>query len=185
MTAVLRGNLLGGRRIALAGEVTGAAGSALRALGAELEVLDVAKLPTEEDRTGEWARARLPLHAFVYFAAGFDGGGAGRLAALLEEAWVATREVASGALIGAEQPAKLLLVAPRAHAGPLAEAARAGLENLARTLSVEWARYGLTVAMIAPGRRTTDAEVAELACFLVSDAGAYLSGCRFELGAVA
>jgi NAD(P)-dependent dehydrogenase (short-subunit alcohol dehydrogenase family) len=182
---VLRRNLLGGRRIAVAGEVPAVADSRLRALGAQVEVLATGELPAEEERTGEWARTRVPLHALVYFAGGFNGGGDGPLAAVLEEAWVTVREVATGALIEETQPAKLLLVAPRAQDGALAHAVRAALENLARTLSVEWARYGLTSVMIAPGRLTTDDEVAELVCFLVSDAGAYLSGCRLELGAVA
>jgi hypothetical protein len=35
-----------------------------------------------------------------------------------------------------------------------------------------------------PGQDTTDAELAELACYLISPAGGYFSGCRFELGAV-
>ena len=58
------------------------------------------------------------------------------------------------------------------------------LENLARTLSVEWARYGVSTVTIAPGARTTDEELSELVCFLVSHAGEYYSGCMFELGAV-
>jgi NAD(P)-dependent dehydrogenase (short-subunit alcohol dehydrogenase family) len=58
---------------------------------------------------------------------------------------------------------------------------RAALENLARTLSVEWARYGITAVALWPGADTTDAELAELACFLISPAGGYFSGCRFEL----
>ena len=63
-------------------------------------------------------------------------------------------------------------------------AVRAGLENLARTLSVEWARYGITAVAITPGTSTTDAELAELVCFLASPAGGYFSGCRFDLGSV-
>jgi NAD(P)-dependent dehydrogenase (short-subunit alcohol dehydrogenase family) len=76
------------------------------------------------------------------------------------------------------------MVAPRPDAGRHATAARAGLENLARTLSVEWARYGITAVAIWPGRHTTDAELAQLTCFLVSPAGGYFSGCRWELGTV-
>ncbi len=63
-------------------------------------------------------------------------------------------------------------------------AARAGLENLARTLSVEWARFAVRPVAILPGAATSSAEVAELVAFLVSPAGAYYSGCAFELGAV-
>ena len=62
-----------------------------------------------------------------------------------------------------------------------AEAARAGLENLARTLSIEWARLGIRPVAIHPGTETPAGEVAELAAFLASPAGAYYSGCRFDL----
>jgi NAD(P)-dependent dehydrogenase (short-subunit alcohol dehydrogenase family) len=52
----------------------------------------------------------------------------------------------------------VLLVGPRPDAGAFADAARAALESLARTLSIEWARYGVTAAMIAPGKAATIAE---------------------------
>ena len=58
---------------------------------------------------------------------------------------------------------------------------RAGLENLARTLSVEWARFAIRPVAILPGSAAGPAEVAELACFLASPAGEYYSGCAFEL----
>jgi NAD(P)-dependent dehydrogenase (short-subunit alcohol dehydrogenase family) len=95
------------------------------------------------------------------------------------------RALATEALIDSSDPGRLVLVAPRPQAGPHAEAARAALENLARTLSVEWARHAITAVALWPGEATTDDELAELVCFLVSPAGAYFTGCRFELGAVA
>lgn len=183
--ALLRAKLLAGRRIVLAGPVADPIAEALRGLGATLQTLAIDQLAADEEQVGEWARARAPLHALVWCAgAAFAQGGQAGLDAALEQAWAAVREVACGALIGAQAPGKLLLVAPRPDAGPLAVAARAGLENLARTLSVEWARHDVTAVMIAPGRATTDQELAELVCFLVSEAGDYLSGCRLELGAV-
>ena len=151
------------------------------ALGAELEFLAVDELPAEDERVGEWARARTPLNALVHCASDSFGHGGG---AALEQAWAAIREVATGALIEAEAPGKLVLIAPRPDAGPLASAVRAGLENLARTLSVEWARYDLTAVTITPGVRTSGEQLAQLVCFVVSEAGGYLSGCRLELGAV-
>jgi NAD(P)-dependent dehydrogenase (short-subunit alcohol dehydrogenase family) len=148
--------------------------------------LDVEQLSADEDRVGEWARSRAPLHGLLYCSAGrFAPGGRAGLDATLEEAWMVVREVASGALIEAPSPGKLLLIAPAPDAGPLAGAARAGLENLVRTLSVEWARYGVTAVLIAPGQHTADHQLAALACFVLSEAGDYLSGCRLELGALA
>ena len=95
--------------------------------------------------------------------------------AVLDEAWDAIR-----AALRDDQ--LIVLIAPPpgdAHA----EAARAGLENMARTLSIEWARRGIRPVAIAPGRTTSPAEIAELVAFLASPAGAYYSGCRFDLGA--
>jgi NAD(P)-dependent dehydrogenase (short-subunit alcohol dehydrogenase family) len=93
--------------------------------------------------------------------------------AALDGAWDAIQPAA-------QRPMLILLLAPPpgdAHA----EAARAGLENLARTLSIEWARLGIRPVAIHPGSDTPAGEVAELAAFLASPAGAYYSGCRFDL----
>jgi NAD(P)-dependent dehydrogenase (short-subunit alcohol dehydrogenase family) len=182
---VLREELLAGRAVALAGGVSDPVRDALVGLGARVEAVPGGdQLADDEARTGEWARAHAPLNAVVYDAAStFFGGGATALAATIEQGWVAVREVANGALIPAGAPGKVLLLGPRPDAGPLAAAACAALENLARTLSVEWARYGLTAAMVAPGETTTEQQLAELVCFLVSRAGEYFSGCRLDLGA--
>jgi NAD(P)-dependent dehydrogenase (short-subunit alcohol dehydrogenase family) len=75
---------------------------------------------------------------------------------------------------------RILLIAPP-PGGAEAAAVRAGLENLARTLSVEWARFAIRPVAILPGSAAGPAEVAELACFLASPAGEYYSGCAFEL----
>jgi NAD(P)-dependent dehydrogenase (short-subunit alcohol dehydrogenase family) len=176
---VLRQGLLDGRAVALAGGVSPVVGRALSGLGASVHELDPA---LDEDGARDWAGSIAPLHALVFDAAPtFGDGGQAHLAAALEAAWVATRGVATGALIPAGA-GKVLLVAPRAAGASFASAARAALENLARTLSVEWARYGVTAVAIAPGARTADEELAELVGFLVSMAGDYFSGCLFELG---
>jgi hypothetical protein len=185
----LRADLLDGRRIAMAGDGGEELGEALAALGAELVAVPargVAEDPggaEDEDRVGEWGRAHRPLHGLVY-AVAFGSGGDQALVATLDDAWAAIREVAVGALIEAEHPSKMVLIGPSPGAGPLADAAAAGLESLARTLSVEWARYRVSAVMVAPGAGSTPRELAMLVGFLVSEAGDYLSGCRLELGAV-
>lgn len=176
--------LLGECRVAVAGEGAAASHTAtrMRALGAEVHQLPGGALADEESAAA-WARDRGPLHALVVDAgAAFGSGGPDGLRAAMEGTWRAIRAAATAAMIEAQSPGRLLLVAPRADAGRHAGAVRAGLENLARTLSVEWARYGITVVALWPGATTTDGELAELTCFLLSPAGGYFSGCRFELG---
>jgi hypothetical protein len=92
----------------------------------------------------------------------------------VDRAFIATRAVATR-WIAEERGGKVVLVAP-ADDGPT----RAALENLARTLSVEWARFGITPTAILPGEGADDA-VAELVAFLASPAGDYYSGCAFTL----
>ncbi len=101
----------------------------------------------------------------------------------LDRAWAASHAVANAAFIGAGRPGRILYVAPPSGDGAAehADAARAGLENLARTLSIEWARHGVTTVAIAPGASTADAEVAALCAYLASPAGAYFSGCLLDL----
>lgn len=93
----------------------------------------------------------------------------------LDAAFIATR-AAANAWIGAERGGKVVLIAPRDDAPQ-----RAALENLARTLSIEWARYGITPTAVLPGAATSDEEVAQLVTFIASPAGDYYSGCAFTL----
>ncbi len=104
------------------------------------------------------------------------------LAETLQSTWNLTRALANGAFIPGPAGGRILLVAPRSTPGARhASAAAAGLENLARTLSVEWARYGVTVLAVAPGAETAAEEVAALCAWLASPAGAYFSGCLLDL----
>ena len=181
----LREGLLAGRAIALAGEAREPVRAGLTGLGARVELVPP-DLPLEEDAVGAWARDQARLDAIVFDARGaFGNGGPDGLAAALEQAWAAVREVASGALIPGQAPGKVVLIGPRPDAGPMADAVRAGLENLARTLSVEWARYQITTSSIAPGAATNDEAIAQLVAFVCSPAGEYLSGCRLDLGVAA
>jgi NAD(P)-dependent dehydrogenase (short-subunit alcohol dehydrogenase family) len=97
---------------------------------------------------------------------------AGEPQAALDGAWDAIRAT----MRPPRAPGLIVLIAPARG-----EPARAGLENLARTLSIEWARYGIRPVAILPGARTTPAQTAELVAFLASAAGAYYAGCAFTL----
>ncbi len=103
------------------------------------------------------------------------------LVVCLEASWIITRAVVNRALLAEERPGRVVYLAPPPTAGAHADATRAGLENLARTLSIEWARHGVTPVTIAPGADTRPAEVAALTAYLASPAGAYFSGCLLDL----
>lgn len=108
-----------------------------------------------------------------------DAAGVGEPRAALDGAWDVVRPAAE-ALIAGDGGQILLVACPPGDAG--AAGARAGLENLSRTLSIEWARYAVRPVTLLPGTTTSPAEVAELVAFLASPAGAYYAGCAFTLG---
>jgi NAD(P)-dependent dehydrogenase (short-subunit alcohol dehydrogenase family) len=175
--------LLGERSVALAGAAGSQLHDVLGSLGARVVLLPGG---LDDDGTEQWARSHAPLDGLLYDArVAFGSRGPQALRAAVDGAWTAVRGVATGALIPAEGPGKVVLVAPAADAGAHAQAARAALENLARTLSVEWARYAVTAVAIAPGPSTTEDQLATVCCFIASFAGDYFSGCVLELGAVA
>jgi hypothetical protein len=158
VTGVLRPGVLDGVRLAVAGAgpLGEAVASRARQLGAQIT------------HDGE-----LDVLVWDGAAAFASAAGVDAVRAALDGAWAEIQPRATGAKL-------IVLLAPPpgdAHA----EAARAGLENLARTLSIEWARLGIRPVAIHPGTATAAVEVAELAAFLSSAAGAYYSGCRFDL----
>jgi NAD(P)-dependent dehydrogenase (short-subunit alcohol dehydrogenase family) len=124
-----------------------------------------------------------------------DGAGLfaqGGLRTCFDATWNVTRAVVNLAFLAAElssssrpEPGsptcRIIYLAPAPNACEHSGAARAGLENLARTLSTEWARHGITVVTIAPGEETAAGEVAALCAYLASPAGAYFSGCLLDL----
>ncbi len=140
---------------------------------------------------GDDAPARVLAGATADTGGGDDGADArAALSACLDGAWEATRAVANAAFIEPGRAGRVVYLAPasavdltvgRRHA----DAARAGLENLARTLSIEWARYGVTPVTIAPGTGTSAEEVATATAFLASPAGAYYSGCVLDMRGLA
>jgi NAD(P)-dependent dehydrogenase (short-subunit alcohol dehydrogenase family) len=187
-TALLRPGLLDGRVVALGG------GSGLAPPLAALGAATPALLPTlDEGEAAEHARVALATHGALDvllhdLRPAFGAGGGDGLRAALDLAWVTARAVATTAFIPGERGGRIALLAPRpggSHPDAAAEAVRAATENLARTLSIEWSRYGIRTVAIAPGAGTSDAELAALAAYLASPAGDYFSGCRLALGDVA
>ena len=158
--------------VVLTAPATGAAG-ACAALGAEIVTLGAPALDEEAMAAAVDPRAGAIV---VGGAELFAGGG---LTFALDAAWCAVRAAATAAFIPGGG-GKVVLVAPRPEAD-YAPALRAGLENLARTSSIEWAQYGITPTAILPGPETSDDEVAQLVAFLISPAGDYYSGCGFAL----
>jgi citronellol/citronellal dehydrogenase len=181
---LLRPGLLEGRSVALAGPARGVFGEVLASLGAQVGGLeaDLADEAAAEER----ARALGPVDALVVdaaarFAHATTGDELGPLRHAIDGAWTATRATANAAWIGPQRPGKVVFLAPEPGAGPHAEAARAALENMARTLSIEWARYRITTVAITPAPATTEQTQAALTAYLVSAAGDYFSGTRLEL----
>jgi NAD(P)-dependent dehydrogenase (short-subunit alcohol dehydrogenase family) len=124
---------------------------------------------------------------------GQSGGAAGgssaegpraALRACLDIAWNVTRAAVDGAFMPGARGGRIVYLAPPADGGEHADAACAGLENLARTLSIEWARHGITPVTIASEASAME-EVAALVAYLASPAGAYFSGCLLDLRSVA
>jgi NAD(P)-dependent dehydrogenase (short-subunit alcohol dehydrogenase family) len=135
--------------------------------GFDMLVVDAASL---------FARERAGEHPFkLSTAAALD--------ACLQAVWTVTRSVFNLSFLPEQRGGRILFLAPAPDAGEHSEAALAGLENLSRTLSIEWARHGVTAVTIAPGPATTAGEVAALAAYLGSRAGAYFSGCLLDLRA--
>jgi NAD(P)-dependent dehydrogenase (short-subunit alcohol dehydrogenase family) len=209
LSEVLRAGLLDGVPIAVAqaGDAAAAAGSApggsaiggacseLGAIVHELPLICTGQ-PEADDSALDGALAAVPdggsgVRMLVVDSGGMFAAQADALIATLEASWRVTRAVANVAFIPQEAGGRIVYLAPptpaagdRSEPGAFAahaDAARAGLENLARTLSIEWARYGITPVTIAPGPRTTPEELAGVVAYLASPAGDYFSGCQLDL----
>jgi len=109
------------------------------------------------------------------------GLGRDALVRALEASWRITQAVANAAFIERGTSGRIVYIAPAPDAGIHADAARAGLENLARTLSIEWARYRIAPVTIAPASGTSADQIAALCAYLASPAGDYFSGCLLDL----
>lgn len=180
-----------------AGSLGAAAAEACAALGARVSALAPADAGEPPEDAAVEARVAAALaeagapHVLVLDGAAMfaaRGGGRDGLVDSLQAAWSVTRAVATACFIDAGRGGRIVYVAPAADAGECADAARAGLENLARTLSIEWARHAVTAVAIAPSAAAVDGrgravagEVATLVAYLASPAGAYFSGCLLDL----
>jgi NAD(P)-dependent dehydrogenase (short-subunit alcohol dehydrogenase family) len=177
---VLRPGVLDGLRACVAGGDGAGLGARLEALGATV-VAPRADLADEDAVAAAVAAAGridvLVVDAGALFAGA--GGGMAGLRAGVDDGWNAVRAVVNACWTSEAEPGgKVVLLAPGAEAGEHAEAVGAALENAARTLSVEWARFGVRVTAVRAGG---DAERAELTAFLASPAGDYFTGCAFAL----
>ena len=167
-------------------------------------------LPVEEEPFALRLREQGPPDLLVVDSAGVfaAAGGPARtaLGRTMQLTWEVTRLV-TGALIEQQRPGRIVFVAPAEGGGrgdphtgadvsgadtsaadtsaadtrTHVRATRAGLENLARTTSIEWARYGITIVTILPGAEAPPESLAALCAYLASPAGSYFSGCVLAL----
>lgn len=184
-SALLRPHLLDGRAVALGGGGDSGLGPPLAALGAA-----TASLPTtpDEEAMADAVDPRTDVLVHDLRPAFAGASGDAGLRATLDLAWITVRAVANAAFIPDARGGKITLIAPRAGGSAsdvTAAGVRAAVENLARTLSIEWARHGITTVAIAPGEATAEQEIEALVAFLASPAGDYWSGCRLSLGELA
>ena len=163
MLGLLRPGILDGLKIVIAGGDAPAPRLATRCteLGASVSTLKV-------DPFGDQPEAAA-TDVLVWDATSVFGESIHGVRAALDGAWLAIR-----ATMGA---GKIVLLAPP-DGGAHAEAARAGLENLARTTSIEWARNGTRVVTLLGGEAD---QVAEMTAYLASPAGDYFSGTALTL----
>ena len=172
MPPLLRPGLLEGLAVTLA--APGAPSVYGSAIARRCGELGAAVTPLRVDATDDEAQSA-PVDVLVW-----DAADAHDARSALDGAWAAIRPAVADHMTAGG--GKLVLVAPP-PAGAQAAAARAGLENLARTTSIEWARLQIRPVAVLPGAATAPCEVAELAAYVASGAGDYYSGCAFALGA--
>jgi NAD(P)-dependent dehydrogenase (short-subunit alcohol dehydrogenase family) len=211
---LLRPGLLQGVSVMLAGapgepsasqSLTGEVGAACAGLGARVlelaldgDTLDSANgeqtLEAAADRLLADGPGRLEilvidgagLFARALAAAGSDGRSAPARVALracLDASWSVTHALVNRAFLREGRGGRIVYLLPDGDAEHAA-AARSGLENLARTLSIEWARHAITTVAVVPSSGSAGgaaSQVAALTAYLASPAGAYFSGCLLDL----
>jgi citronellol/citronellal dehydrogenase len=192
---VLRPGVLDGLTICVVGD---GAPERERAAALGARVVTVDGDLADEDAVGLAVSALGAIDVLVIDAASAyaeAGGGMAGLRRAVDDGWNVVRAVLNaGWSAQAEAPdgedaspvpdgGKVVLLAPPGDAGEHANAVGAALENAARTLSVEWARFGVRITAIRPRAGAAEDERAELVAFLASPAGDYFTGCSFYPGA--
>jgi NAD(P)-dependent dehydrogenase (short-subunit alcohol dehydrogenase family) len=192
MQTALAEGVLDGTSVCVAFEDEGLLGGRLGGLGAAVQDWGAGPGASEADGEAaiEAAGALGAVDVLVadagsrFRALGTGVGPVDRLRAAIDEAFVVVRAVAASAWI---EPAiaggKVLVIAPAPEDGEHAVACAAALENMVRTLSVEWARFGVRLVAIAPRAGAESVHVADLVGFLASPGGDYYSGCVLRPGA--
>ncbi|HWH94619.1 MAG TPA: SDR family oxidoreductase [Baekduia sp.] len=191
MLDVLRPGVLDGLTICVAGD-----GAAEReraaALGARVVTVDGDL--ADEDAVAIAVGALGAIDVLVVDAGSAfadAGGGMVGLRRAVDDGWNVVRAVVqAGWIAGASEAGeaaasrggKVVFLAPAADAGEHANAVGAALENAARTLSVEWARFGVRVTAVRPRAGAAPDDRAELVAFLASSAGDSFTGCSFYPG---
>ena len=92
----------------------------------------------------------------------------------VEGTWLMTHAVATKAMIPSGRGGKVVSITLTPHNGMPgmvhSGAARAAVENMTRTLSIEWARHGILLNAIAPGPFATDTFLTEYPAPIVEGA---------------
>lgn len=189
---IFRRGLLEGQAVAIVsgGPAADAAAAACEALGAAVDRHEGE--PLDDARAAAFAADVVERHgaldtlvldaASAYAAAPPSAVGADAVRAAADPTWAGARAAAVAAMIDAEAGGKVVVIAPPPGAGPRATATRAALENLVRTLSIEWSRHAIRTTAILPGDATSPEEIGAVVAFLASPAGDYHSGCVMDLG---
>jgi NAD(P)-dependent dehydrogenase (short-subunit alcohol dehydrogenase family) len=203
MLDVLRPGVLEGLTLCVVGD---GAGERERAAALGARVVTVDGDLGDEDAVALAVGALGPIDMLVVDAASEyadAGGGMAGLRRAVDDGWNVVRAVVNAgwirdaeaaeaaaeeedseaAVVPAGHGGKVVFLAPVADAGEHANAVGAALENAARTLSVEWARFGIRITAVRPRAGAAADERAELVAFLASPAGDYFTGCSFYPGA--
>lgn len=136
------------------------------------------------DQPEGWDALVLDCSSWASPSGGPGPGGADPLLRLLDDVWELTVAVAVEGFIPRGRGGRIVFIAPCEQSRCGTSPASAALENLSRTLSVEWARHAITAVTLVPGPGLDPDHLATVVAYLLSPAGAYFSGTRLALGSL-